>query len=83
MTNVIVKDGQTLVIGGLFRDASTATKTQVPVLGNLPILGVLFRGTIDKVKREELIVMLTPHIIDDPVQADAKDRMDEERRSRC
>jgi type IV pilus assembly protein PilQ len=82
MTNVIVKDGQTLVIGGLFRDSTSTTKTQVPVLGNLPILGVLFRGTFDEVKRDELIVMLTPHIIDDPVKADAKDRMDDMRMKR-
>jgi type II secretory pathway component GspD/PulD (secretin) len=79
MTNVIVKDGQTLVIGGLFRDSTTVTKTQVPVLGNLPVLGSLFRGTIDETQREEVIVLLTPHIIDDPVKADASDRMDDVR----
>lgn len=82
-TNVIVKDGQTLVIGGLFRDQVDTTRTQVPVLGNLPLLGSLFRGTRDSTKREELIVMLTPHIIDDPVQADASDRMDDVRLKRA
>jgi len=77
MTNILVKDGQTLVIGGLFRDSTTVTKSQVPVLGNLPIVGALFRGTLDSVQREEVIVLLTPHIIDDPAKADASDRMDD------
>jgi type IV pilus assembly protein PilQ len=77
MSNVLVKDGQTLIIGGLFRDATTVTKAQVPVLGNLPILGALFRGTTDRTEREEVIVLLTPHIIDDPAKADASDRMDD------
>ena len=81
-TNVIVKDGETVVIGGLFRDKVVASKSQVPVLGNLPILGVLFRGTKDTVSREEVVVMLTPHIIDDPAQTDAKDRMDDVRLKR-
>ncbi|RPJ37475.1 MAG: type II and III secretion system protein [Planctomycetaceae bacterium] len=81
-TNVLVKDGETVVIGGLFRDKVVASKAQVPVLGNLPILGVLFRGTKDTVSREEVVVMLTPHIIDDPAQTDAKDRMDDVRLKR-
>ncbi len=81
-TNVLVKDGETVIIGGLFRDKVVASKGQVPVLGNLPILGVLFRGTKDTVSREEVVVMLTPHIIDDPAQTDAKDRMDDVRLKR-
>jgi len=43
-TNVVVKDGQTVVIGGLFRDSVTVSKSQVPVLGSVPIVGALFRG---------------------------------------
>jgi len=60
---VVVKDGQTIVIGGLFRDSISTTRSQVPVLGDIPIAGVLFRGTKDTVKREEVIIMLTPHIV--------------------
>jgi len=81
-TNVMVKDGQTVVIGGLFRDKVVASKAQVPVLGNLPIVGVLFQGTKDNVSREEVIVMLTPHIIADVAKVDAKDRMDDVRMKR-
>jgi type IV pilus assembly protein PilQ len=79
-TNVIVKDGQTIVIGGLFRDVVTATRSQVPLLGNLPVIGALFRGTTDKVERQEVIVMLTPHIIDEPAQTNGEARTEDVRR---
>lgn len=81
-TNVIVKDGQTLIIGGLFRDETSSTRTQVPLLGNLPLVGALFRGTTDTVRREEVIVMLTPHIIDDPVKSDSKSALNDARLKR-
>ena len=73
-TNIIVKDGQTIVIGGLFRDAVTTTKSQIPLLGDLPIIGALFRGTTDSNVRQEIIVMLTPHIISEPedINGDAR-----------
>ena len=64
-SNVMVKDGRTVVIGGLFRDVSSTTKSQVPVLGNLPIAGALFRNQRDRTTREEVIILLTPHIVKD------------------
>ena len=64
-TNLMIKDGHTVVIGGLFRDQSTASRGQVPMLGNIPWLGVLFRQQQDKTSREEIIILLTPHIIKD------------------
>jgi len=64
-SNVMVKDGRTIVIGGLFRDNSKRTRSQIPVLGNLPIAGVLFRQQADTTDREEVIILLTPHIIKD------------------
>ena len=62
----MVKDGQTIVIGGLFRNKITKSKSQVPLLGSLPLVGTLFRGVSDSVDREEVIVLLTPHILDEP-----------------
>lgn len=62
-TNVLVKDGHTLVIGGMFRDNITARTQQIPWIGNVPLLGMLFRGKVDSAVREEMIVLLTPHII--------------------
>ena len=63
-SNVIIKDGHTLVIGGLFREVTTSRTTQVPWIGNIPVLGILLRGQNDQVVREEMIVLITPHIID-------------------
>lgn len=65
-TNVMVKDGQTVVIGGLFRDVISATKSQVPLLGDIPLIGELFKSQTDSTQRQEVIVLLTPHIIDQP-----------------
>ncbi len=62
-TNVLVKDGHTILIGGLFREVSTATRGQVPGLGNIPIAGALFRSTSDVTTREEVIVLLTVRVI--------------------
>jgi len=67
-TNVMVKDGQTIVIGGLFRDVITSTKKQVPLLGDIPLLGAFFQGNNDSSVRQEVIVLLTTHIIKNPAQ---------------
>jgi type II secretory pathway component GspD/PulD (secretin) len=81
-TNVVVKDGQTVVIGGLFRDNIVKSKSQVPLLGNLPVVGALFRGQTDTVGREEVIIILTPHIIDEPGEVRGDDRASDIRRKR-
>lgn len=64
-SNVMVKDGHTIVIGGLFRESSAVNRSQVPFLGNIPIVGAAFRSTRDRTVREEVIVLLTPHIVKD------------------
>jgi type II secretory pathway component GspD/PulD (secretin) len=63
--NVMVKDGNTIVIGGLFREQSSTARSQIPGLGSIPILGALFRQQSDTTSRQEIIIMLTPHIIKD------------------
>lgn len=82
VTNIIVKDGETIVIGGLFRDTITTGRTQIPLLGDLPIIGVLFRGTADQLKREEVVILLTPHIIEEPSEAEGEARADDVSRKR-
>ncbi|MBX3396252.1 MAG: hypothetical protein KF841_12885 [Phycisphaerae bacterium] len=62
-TNIMVKDGNTILIGGLFREVGTSTRSQVPLLGNIPGLGAMFRSTNDDTIREEVIVLLTVHIV--------------------
>ncbi len=64
-TNVIVRDGHTILIGGLFREASTASRSQVPFLGNLQAVGDLFRSRDDSLDREEVVILLTVYVIKD------------------
>lgn len=64
-SNVMVRDGHTIVIGGLFRESSDTSRSQVPLLGNIPVAGTLFRQQRDRTSREEIIILLTPHIIKD------------------
>ncbi|UCF15103.1 MAG: hypothetical protein JSW59_16975, partial [Phycisphaerales bacterium] len=79
-TNVVVKDGDTIVIGGLFRNVVTTTRNQVPLLGDLPLVGGLFRGTSDANQREEVIVLLTTRIIDHPGELENKESAEDVRR---
>jgi type IV pilus assembly protein PilQ len=62
---VRLRDGQTLVLSGIIQDAERTTISKVPFLGDLPLLGSLFRSTGKKNERAEVIVLLTPQIMDD------------------
>ena len=64
-SNIMVRDGHTIVIGGLFREDSATTRGQVPFLGNIPLAGNLFRRQRDRTTRQEVIILLTPHIVKD------------------
>lgn len=64
-SNVMVRDGRTIVIGGLFRESTVRSRSQVPGLGNLPLIGPAFRHQTDDTVREEVIILLTPHIVKD------------------
>ncbi len=81
-TNVIVKSGQTIVIGGLFRDVVTTTRRQIPLLGDLPLIGGLFRGTTDATQRQEVIILLTCHIIEEPSDLEGQARAEDISRKR-
>jgi type IV pilus assembly protein PilQ len=63
--NIMVKDGHTIVIGGMFDETASISRSQVPGLGGLPLIGPLFRNNSDTSIRSEIVVLLTPHIIDD------------------
>ena len=64
-TNVSVRDGQTIVLGGLFRESTQASRRQVPGLGELPLIGLAFKGHEDEINRSEIIFMVTPTIVAD------------------
>jgi len=61
-TRVAIRDGQTIVIGGLMEDRKTETVKKVPILGSIPLLGALFRRTIEDKGKTELLIFLTPHV---------------------
>jgi type IV pilus assembly protein PilQ len=62
---VRVRDGQTLILSGIIQDSDRAEVTKVPILGDIPILGALFRRTTRTNSRQEVVVVLTPQILDD------------------
>jgi general secretion pathway protein D len=64
-TQLVVKDQQTVVIGGLMRNKIARTTTKIPLLGDIPVLGALFRSTSSSLDKVNLILMLTPYIIRD------------------
>jgi type II secretory pathway component GspD/PulD (secretin) len=65
-TNIMVQDGKTIIIGGLFKEDLTNADSQVPVVGDIPFVGALFKKTKDTNIRSELIILITPHIINEP-----------------
>ncbi|MFP6685842.1 MAG: type II secretion system protein GspD, partial [Polyangiaceae bacterium] len=62
-TTVIVRDQQTVVIGGLVREGQVNGETKIPILGDIPVLGAFFRQTQKKTQKTNLLLILTPHII--------------------
>lgn len=66
--DLLVEDGHTVLIGGLFRERTVSSKSQLPVLGDIPGAGLLFGSKSDQTIREEVIILLTVHIIKDTAQ---------------
>ena len=62
-TKVLVANGETLVLGGIYSESKSNTIVRVPFLGQIPILGALFRNTDTTDKKEELLIFLTPKIV--------------------
>jgi general secretion pathway protein D len=65
-TVVITPDGQTIVIGGLMRNDSGEVVTKIPYLGDIPLLGNLFRHKTTQSQKVELIIFMTPHVVQSP-----------------
>lgn len=64
-TQLLVKDGETAVIGGLTQTQIVKNKSGIPILGELPLLGRLFSQYDEREEKKDLIIMITPHIIDE------------------
>ncbi len=62
-TQVVVRDQQTVVIGGLMRDSIVRTQNKIPLLGDIPVIGFLFRSTKSQKSKQNLLMFLTPYVV--------------------
>ncbi len=68
-TQVLVDNGQTVVLGGIFKDETTRSVSKTPFLGDLPFVGRLFRRTLERDDKAELLIFITPRIVQDSLTA--------------
>lgn len=68
-TTISAKDGETIILGGMIRNQVTSTVNKVPLLGDIPLLGNVFRSTSNDHQKTELLVFLTPTVVKDPAEA--------------
>lgn len=64
-TSVLVNDGETVVLGGIFQQEKVKSVTKTPFLGDLPWIGRLFRRTLDSDRKQELMIFITPRLMND------------------
>ena len=64
-TSIVARDQQTVVIGGLMTDRMSETQRKIPILGDIPVLGFFFRSTSKTMKKSNIIIALTPYVIND------------------
>ena len=57
-----LRDGETIILGGMIQDEETVKYHKVPILGGIPLLGGLFRSTSRDIRKSELVIFLTPHV---------------------
>ena len=62
-TDILVKDGNTIILAGLIKKSTDKSSSKMPVLGNLPLIGAIFRNDSDSNQKKELAIFLTPHVI--------------------
>jgi general secretion pathway protein D len=67
-TVVVTPDGQTIIIGGMIENTKSDSESKIPFLGDIPLLGNLFKHKIKSDERTELLIFLTPHIIQAPTE---------------
>jgi len=70
-SSIAIQDGQTVALGGLITDTRSKGKSGIPIIQNIPLIGNLFRNTDIEHDRTELIVLITPHVVDSTLKAQA------------
>jgi general secretion pathway protein D len=73
-TSVVLADGEPLALGGIITTTYTLSKDRIPGLGEIPIVGALFGNTTRKTERNEIVLILTPHVQQNPPQAAAQSK---------
>jgi general secretion pathway protein D len=69
-TTVIVQDGNTIAIGGLIDEVNAVNEVKVPLLGDIPVLGWLFKYKSESTQKQNLFIFLTPHVVNNPAEAE-------------
>ncbi len=72
--SIAVASGQTIVLGGQVRESSGRSRTKIPILGDIPLLGRLFNSDTRSKGRTETIVFITPYVLDTPEQVEEETR---------
>jgi type II secretory pathway component GspD/PulD (secretin) len=75
LKGVRIKDGETLVIGGMIQESESKQVSKIPFLGDIPVLGMFFRSTGTSKQKEEMVIMITPQIVVDTEDAVADDTL--------
>lgn len=78
-TVVVVPDGQTVVIGGLMQSQKINSESKVPILGDIPLLGLLFKHKTTSNGKTELLIFVTPHIVNHPSELAARTASEREK----
>ncbi len=63
LKNVRIKDNETLILAGFIQEVETQTTSKIPILGDLPLIGPLFRSSHNQKEKVELVIMITPHLV--------------------
>ena len=67
-TTVAVRDGESLALGGMMQDRSSLARDQIPIVGEIPVVGNLFKSKDDRIRRTELLIIMTPRVVRDSSQ---------------
>lgn len=78
-TRVVVPDGKTVVIGGLMQDNKTESVSKIPLLGDIPLLGMAFRRTQKSDSKTELLIFLTPYVVEGSEQLEVLSKSEQDR----
>lgn len=68
-TTVVVSDGEVLALGGMIQDQSNRSSTQIPIVGDIPVVGALFANRGNSVQKTELVILITPKVVRDPTES--------------